>query len=1770
MSDALAPHAAPQVQQQQQKDDQQRAPELDRPPRQQQQSALAAVEAYLGRRPGPAQVATLLARMQSEGRLSRGDLSKIAELLARQCGNAFAQEALAPVRTKGGGVPARPRKPETLQEHRQAGTVRPDFKPGLLSMKLHRALDRFWEDKEAIFAVLDPCNKIEAELLRRTYQNVHKRDLLEHLKDKLSGQDLRRAWTPFGKAGQVAETTTEWIGRKASEFYNAEKQGLETLADMASIVKDLRLNPVTMEGTVTVNVGKAFYYLAPHLPPHLGQMFSVDPSARVANKVSLYVNLKQGLAHLNAPQLAVRGMHYPNFFSGPCTLNNVDLQVRNFNPLKPDQAGAKGFAHIDSATVTNPVFTSRPLNEKGPRQLVHAKRVLLGGLNVNASRVANLDGGAADGLVSSLSFASAQAQGLVYPGLPPVDLDVRQAGLTFDSLWDVLGQSPAQDEQKVDGEGLPVAPALLPEDSRIKIALDGVHGGASYREGASGAAGFKGCRIALLQGGQETAAIDLKGFRAQVDAQGRVGGSLSSLAVHGKPELVRALVASRQLQAAPQVRTALKLLEQFGLQDALAAEAKLSNLVFDHAGQKDSVRGDLAATLDVQGVGSLALDLSGFAGAREGERTQASFERFNARLLDEQGAQVASVQVDGPARGEQSPGGASLTIGKVATRGSAERLGVLFDALQRQVGALPAGMQEVFGLVKSYGQAFGAEGALELANVSVQQGRDGKIQAGGTINGRLDLEGVGAIELGVDGVQTVASGGAAAVDFDTLKARLVRTGGKQVASVTIRGDRGHEAQTEGGTSRLHARQVNLKGDSGELAILLKGLRQRGGDLPGLADVLKVASAHLPMLESLDADAALQLNDVGVREKGGQITASTDLSGKVEAEGLGSINLNLKGYQGNPANPQDVQFDRLEATLKDPTGKEAAFFGVHGVRDRSDEPDFGDGKGLSFAIDKVEIRGSSKQAAAMLTALEKRFPSLPAGAKAAFSMAKKYGPALDVGANVQLDGAELDVNGGDVELRGDLKTRVQIDGVGALVVSAEQLQVGTNVVNFDRFQTRLLDEQDQELAALDIQSDRDEAERVAKQGGSVTKFGRASLTGGTKRIGRLVGALRAHGASLPAPLRRALGNVETFLSRYDVQGTLSFEDLKLDREGGRTNLAFRVPVSGDSVLTQALDEGSQIGVQLDGFHTGDGKTGFDALRVALQDKQGRTVASLQARGLQNEREGEGASLHLEGITVEGDGRLLKAALSPSLLAGLGPEVRDALDMLKNVRFSGSQGQIDYEASGGYSGRFADLSLTGSVALSDGKGNMYQADNAALEVTAPQVKLDNQMRLRSLEAGGLKGKAQLVRDDGKVQVAGDLSARGVRVTMGADGKPQAFEANDIKAAGVVEGGAELLDQQQQKNQQVAATGDPKQMAEQAKAAAAMVKDASVHTSTPLKPGRYGFGLGELEVPNGTSLDADLVIKDRRIVTGSKGTGVSFSQGLGGPLWVKVNGAYLEQAGQKGVMRANLGGFFDLNVSKALAGKKNLSLGLSDLVDEVLAAQRAAVEAKTPSDVRKDERERAEDEAKLKRKHADWKEDLDDDKADHQEDLADLDEDRQEWAAKLARKQASADSDRDRAKLADKDRAKMADFERKLAKLQGSQSRDLMRAAEKEPRAASAAELFGPKGMELAATQGKADVTLSSEGGKDRELAPGVLVPGDQEVRLRGQGAGGTVNLSANGIEALIYGHSVQASGLQTGDVDLKPSKEGTAPDRISFSSFYLRKLNWKAPEDAKKGR
>lgn len=472
-------------------------------PRLEQQSAVALVSARLSGRPPASEIGTMLKQLQGQGRLGADELVRVRDLLTRTCGNDYARDALSRV---GGSPQLQPgaARPQTLQEAKAAGLVRKDFLPGTLSQQLNKAMAGAGTDEEAIWRIVEGCNPHELRYLQEAYLKVYGKDLVAELKTEMSGAELRRALAPFGRSSEAPETAGEWVSHKAERVKEDTKNGLEVLADLASIVKDLGINPISQEGTVTVDVGKAYYYLRPFLPPHIAQMLNVDPASG-ANKVTLYVNLKSKVATVSSPALVVRGMNYPNFFCGSCALNNVMIRATNFDPLRPANAGSAGTATIAGATMQNATFTSKPLGSAGAR-LVRASKVELGNLLLQANAVAKgAQGGPADGLVSNLSFRTAKVTGLSYPGMPPVDFEVNHAALNFETLWNTLAQSASHDGPQGQPEGeLPKLPSLLPADSRVKVVLSGLYG--------SGA---------LVQGGQEQGGPQAAGFRQSAPSSTR-------------------------------------------------------------------------------------------------------------------------------------------------------------------------------------------------------------------------------------------------------------------------------------------------------------------------------------------------------------------------------------------------------------------------------------------------------------------------------------------------------------------------------------------------------------------------------------------------------------------------------------------------------------------------------------------------------------------------------------------------------------------------------------------------------------------------------------------------------------------------------------------------------------------------------------------------------------------------------------------------------------------------------------------------------------------------------------------------------------------------------------------------------------------------------------------------------------------------------------------------------------------------------------------------
>jgi hypothetical protein len=96
------------------------------------------------------------------------------------------------------------------------------------------------------------------------------------------------------------------------------------------------------------------------------------------------------------------------------------------------------------------------------------------------------------------------------------------------------------------------------------------------------------------------------------------------------------------------------------------------------------------------------------------------------------------------------------------------------------------------------------------------------------------------------------------------------------------------------------------------------------------------------------------------------------------------------------------------------------------------------------------------------------------------------------------------------------------------------------------------------------------------------------------------------------------------------------------------------------------------------------------------------------------------------------------------------------------------------------------------------------------------------------------------------------------------------------------------------------------------AGLIDSADVNASVPMRPGDLE---GMATIRPDTTLQGGLQVRDGRLVT--SGTEVKSSRPIDGPAWTTVNGAYLKETSKGGQVMADVGGFFDQNVTDDLTG-------------------------------------------------------------------------------------------------------------------------------------------------------------------------------------------------------------------------------------------------------------
>jgi hypothetical protein len=1487
----------------------------------------------------------------------------------------------------------------------------------------------------------------------KTFGGAHS-DPLEH------EADLASQVVTAGGQAHVTGTTSgtpvqgfESLGALATQF----KDGAQILWELSRL-SDFHLFSGTFEGDL--DVGKAAYYAQLIYHGGILAMLQFDAASRGSNMVHLSLNLYKKTFAISAKQLHLAGFVSPTFIAKGCTLTEVAAN------------GNEGAAtlSVGGASMESAVFIR-------DKERIEAGSVALLGVSADA---AYKGGAGGKSLAANLAFNEAKISGLRYPGMPATDLDVKQAGLSLDALWTTLGPSSSSSGP------LPEGGDILPKDSRISVELTGLQAKAAVdadKGAASGEGGFGHFGVTLTGAdGSELAAIAIDGFHAEGGANGG-NGSIDKLVVRGAPGMVKGLLAAPQVKANPQVAQAFDVIKSAGIEPAVGG-----SLTIEHVGLtvgKDgaaTAKGNLAATLVVPDLGSLELALDGFSANLAGASLAASFDKFTAKLLDKAGKELAFVELDGAA------GTADIKGGKNAT-GSAKNFVVrgdlsgLVKAAEGEIQKLPPQVASALEAVKKLGVSGQLSGGLKGSAT------DGSTQVAGDLNVKLDVGAIGSATLAVKGFAADAQGSAAGGSFTHLEARLTSKN-REAAFFSIDGASGGE---KGKALDFKSKKVEVRGDAASLGALLGAIEKQAPSLPPAVKSACQAAKSYALAASGDATLSnLEVSDDGA---GGQ-TVHADLGAVVKVAGVGELDVAVAGFQAHAqkSGAKQVAFDKLNVTLKNTQGAEAAFFAAAGKAQAGADP-----KNFGFQASKIEARGDAANLDTLFAAANANIKMLPAEVREAFATVHEFG--LDGKGSVTLDNVAVSGDKDGTRVKADMNAGFELNGVGKVAIVVRGFSGSATTTSkeaqFDAFEASLTDVKGALIAHLAVLGSKEHA-GTTESGGKDLAFHaqKVDASGSAKDLGALFGAVEQHVKALPPQVLAAFNAVKEYGAQFPAVADIDMTDVDLGSKDGH------IQAQGDLSAAVEVPDVGKLEARLKGAHGAD-HPGFDSLDLKLDDPTGGEAATLHVGGVTVGADGKSAQIG--SIQAHGDGARLHAVLGPKVQALLPPQMANAISQLDGDRLTLALGNLKVEqGSDGQIAAGADsIVVGGAVNFVDPQGGSYSCPDAMLSVSGAKVQLGADRKPRQIDAASLSATGAFSGKNASGAVSGiaSLSTGTVKVVMGPGGVPLSVVANDIKASGDIQASqaSQGPKAQQTKQQQIAGLKGNEPTAE---AAAQTVRSADIHTHTPMFPGKYGRGLKKVGVMSGTTMNVDVAVRGGALAAG---TDVKFTPPLDLPAWLALKGVNLEVKGKEGVLKTDLKGFFDFNLSKYVSGKGTMSLNLTTLVHQAIDTfSKAIAETKEPS--AKDQKDDAE---WLAEEHADWQ----------QKAQSDAEDARGESAA-------------EQKKAADKD-------------------------AGEEPRSANAADL-GTKGMDVANTSGTADLEIVPPA--SGTSVDGAALPAGQDIHVHGQSpGGGAVQLTVDQAVVQAGGGQATVNGLNTGEIDVQGS--GGA-GKISFKSFSIKQLRWDA--------
>lgn len=1215
-----------------------------------------------------------------------------------------------------------------------------------------------------------------------------------------------------------------------------------------------------------VDPGKAVHYLQSIPISALRLKFleniKLDKASKGSNPVHLHIDFGTETAVLIAPYLKLEGITSTSkdFSCGEIVVNSMVVDIAGADKL--------GLT-VGSVRVRDVNFKEYKLGYPTVRTL-SCDEVLLPRFTVDAEKVSDTYG-----WVLGARFDGAKITGLRYPGLPPVDVVIGNTLLSLDQIGSSLAP-PSDSAGLLKTE----VPGVLPGDSRIDIVLTGVRAVVSTGDGkGTGYAGTAGFDVfmarAIAADGSELASVTVEGFRGRGSAAAKAAsGHIDRVELRGAPAFVQALLYSEPVYA--KAADALAVLKAAGIGPGIGTNLVLSNIELSGEGDlpdagRVKARADLSLTITVPDVGQLAVDLKGFLAKYKTDGSEgvveASFEKFTAKLTgspDKKTTQeLASVEL-ADARGYvllegDKVGGGGET--RFAVKGD---LSAMLSAFSGQLRGLPRPIRKILPVL----QQLGVRAEQVAGRVRIDASKDGAFAVGGDLEVAVAVN-AGRVVVKLAGFKVGGNGLITTGSFSSFKARLLTKGDKEAASVSAEGVRvesvappkpDEHGVVEGSVKppgeELVVSKLVVAGDAGGLATIAGALARGTSALP--PKVRRIC--NLVAGNVVEADATVTLTGLRAALDGeGRETVRANLAASVRLVGVGLLQVKVSNFRerGNiKGGAVQAGFDRLEVTLRDRTDNEAAFFAA--------EADLSAGGGaagqdFAFKAKKIEARGDSKGIDALIAGAQTNLKFLPPDIQRAFAAVREF----QINAKGSLQIADLEVQGkaGDLHAKGELSAGFDVAGVGKVGITIKGFRGDATktatIVHFDSFTATLTGTPGTPLASFEV---------AGKPGGAGPDFQHATVRASGDEDNRTALALALRGSVNTLPPAVVKG-VDVALKALAAGTELKVEitDTDLGTSDGR--------VVARGQLSVALDVPGvgKVQLKLVGKDKADGSAdtselaGFKSLDLEVLDKTGGQVMYLGVRGASIGADKK--SLKTDYFELRGDGTLLHRLVAEDALKLFPADVAPKLALLARNRLniaSATKLAIQEDASGRVSADAETLSAVAAVRFVDG-AKVYEVPEMILSIANAKVRLDSKHELESVAGATVAGYGRFKYVDGDDSIEGNallatgaFNARFPSQRGAATGQKIAATAQQVKAVG------NITRKTSNKPKPVPTTEEKAASNATLVESAGLLKTASIFTSTPFMPGRYGGKWAHIDVARGTRLRIELWVADGKITS------------------------------------------------------------------------------------------------------------------------------------------------------------------------------------------------------------------------------------------------------------------------------------------------------------------